>query len=774
MPRQANPDAALASLHLLADRAGLLVHWQDAQGRDQVVPEESLRTVLQRLDLPCKTIGQCEASRARLLADDAATALAPLLTADRGKPIRVPLAHTRPDQPYRLELEDGTVHSGVAHRDAGGALVLPAIAQAGYHRLLIGDIAVTLAVAPERCYGVQDALRALGLSEQERAQRRPWGVSIQLYGLRRGVPAGLGDLSALAMFAEAAAREGADAVAINPLHAGFAAYPERYSPYAPSSRLFLNVLYADPAPVFGHAAVARAVSALRLGPAFQSLESAQQIDWSALARARQAVLRWLWNERQQLLPQDAAVDLENVRANGGKALLAHAAFEALQAQHLEQASTQAEQQAAADWRRWPVTHRSPQDAALAAFASANPEEIGYHIFVQWLAADGLRAAQRSAREAGMAIGLIGDLAVGTDPSGSHAWTRQDDMLQGFSAGAPPDVYNPNGQSWGITVFSPRALRRHGFATFIEMLRANLSHVGGLRIDHALGLARVWLVPEGAPPNAGAYLRYPMQDLLRLIALESWRHHAIIIGENLGTVPDTFNATLAERGMLGIDVLWFERARPDEAAKEPDRAADNAAEDASGDAARTQRGGQASAGDDGAPDAASDQGEAPETTPPFVPPEQWPPEAVATTTTHDLPTVAGWWRGQDISWRVHLNQLGPGETEADARAQRARDREALWEALCQAGLAKGDMPEADRAPVATILAWLSRARTPLRLVPVEDLLADPEQPNLPGTTEGHPNWKRRMRQDVHTLFSMPDVRRRIEALRTGHVSRGRPS
>ncbi len=746
MPRQANPDAALASLHLLAQRAGLLVHWQDAQGRERVVPEASLRAVLERLELPCKTIGQCEASRARMLADDAATALAPLLTADQGKPIRVPLVHTRQEQPFRLELEDGSVQTGVARRDAHGALIVPAVQSHGYHRLLMGDIEVKVAVAPLRCFGVQDALRGIGLSEQERISRKPWGPSVQVYGLRRGAPAGIGDLSALAMFAEAAAREGADAVAISPLHAGFAAFPERYSPYSPSSRLFLNVLYADPAPVFGQAAVARAISALQLGGVMQTLESKAEIDWPAVAQARLKITRWLWEHRDQLLPADAADDLAKFRSNGGTPLLAHAAFEALQAQHVAQAGTRAELQVAGDWRRWPVTHRSPQDAALSAFASACPDEIGYHVFLQWLADDGLRAAQRSARDAGMAIGLIGDLAVGTDPTGSHAWTRQNEMLQGFSAGAPPDVYNALGQSWGITVFSPRGLRRHGYTGFIEMLRANLAHVGGLRIDHALGLARVWLVPEGMPPEFGAYLRYPMDDLLRLIALESWRHHAIIIGENLGTVPDTFNTTLAERGMLGIDVLWFERAQPEGEAGGKGKKADKTEEVDEGDEA------------DAGPAA-------------FVPPERWPTNAVATSTTHDLPTIAGWWAGQDITWRARLDQLGPDVTEASARAERARDRQALWQALCEAGLAKGEAPDPDRAPVATILAWLSRTRTPLRLVPVEDLLADVEQPNLPGTTSGHPNWQRRLRFDVQALFSQPGVQRRIDALRTGRAPKG---
>ncbi len=167
----------------------------------------------------------------------------------------------------------------------------------------------------------------------------------------------------------------------------------------------------------------------------------------------------------------------------------------------------------------------------------------------------------------MAVGLIADLAVGTDPGGSHAWMRQTEILNGFHAGAPPDVYNPLGQDWGVAVFSPRGLRRNGYAAFIEMLRANLAHAGGLRIDHVLGLARMWLVPAGAPATAGAYLTYPLDDLLRLVAIESWRQRAIIIGENLGTVPETLNTALAARGVMGIDVLWFERQPADEDAAE---------------------------------------------------------------------------------------------------------------------------------------------------------------------------------------------------------------
>lgn len=732
-------------LRLLAERAGLQVHWRDAWNQPQTLSPDALRTVLTALDLPCATPGECEASRARLAADDGAHALPPLITADQGKPAVVPWAHTVPQRPYRIECEDGTIIEGVAHRTGDGTMEIAPISRWGYHHLLLGDVETTIAVAPPRCYGMADALAA---SPRTVLASKPWGLSVQLYGLRRGADTGLGDLTTLAQTAEAAAAAGADAIAINPLHAGFPALPERFSPYSPSSRIFFNPLYADPARVFGQAAVDQAVADLRIGAALAEAERRTEIDWPTLASVRLELLRWLWDRHDALLPAAQKQAFAAFRARGGKALLAHATFEAIQAEQLAAATDAEARGDAADWRRWPATLRSPDGAAAMAMASTAADAIGYHAFLQWLAADGLDDAQQRARAAGMAVGVIADLAVGTDPGGSHAWTRQDEILNGFHAGAPPDLYNPLGQDWGVAVFSPRGLRRNGYAAFIEMLRANLAHAGGLRIDHVLGLARMWLVPEGSPASAGAYLTYPLDDLLRLVAIESWRHRAIIIGENLGTVPETLNTALEARGVLGIDVLWF--VREEEADADP-------------------------AGPDGdalphpAPPA-----EAPSESPataepvsaPFLPPESWPAQAIATTTTHDLPTIAGWWSGRDIAWRARLQQLGANETEAGLMALRAGERSALWHAMCEGGVAHGAEPPADAAPVETMLRWLHRAPTPLRLVPVEDLLGLPEQPNLPGTVSGHPNWQRRLDADPRDLFTRPDVARRVAAVRDG--------
>ncbi len=727
-------------LQALALRAGLQPHWTDAWDQPREVGDAALRRVLEGLGLPCGSPGQCAASHAWLAADDAAHALPPLLTAARGQPVAVAGPGTVPRRAYRVTLEDGAIIAGTAVRGANGGegggegadaalMQLPAIDVCGYHRLDLGNAQATLAVAPRRCYGVADALRHAGRDKNgEGARTPPWGLAVQLYSLRRGAPCGMGDLSALAEACTSAARAGADAIAINPLHAPFAALPERYSPYAPSSRLFLNPLYADPAAVFGQAAVDAAIAGLGAGDALQALDARGEIDWIALAPLRYAILRWLWQRRETLLPRAALDDFAAFRARGGTALHAHACYEAIQAARVGDGANGNNQQAAPDWRCWPVTLRSPADAAVAAFAQAHADDVAFHAFLQWLADHGLARAQRAARDAGMAIGIIRDLAVGADPGGSQAWTRQPETLAGFHAGAPPDLYNPLGQDWGVAVFSPRGLRRHGYAAFLEMLRANLSHAGGLRIDHVLGLARMWLVPAGAPASDGAYLRYPLQDLLRLVALESWRHRALIIGENLGTVPPELNAALSARGVLGIDVLWFQRAQ------------DKASEDA------------------GAP--AGQQAEAAA----FLPPQDWPADAVATTTTHDLPTVAGWWAGQDLAWRDRLQLLAPGETLAQAQAGRARERVALWQALCEAGLCSGAVPGPQHAPLDAVLAWLGTARTALRLLPVEDLLGLAEQPNLPGTTSGHPNWQRRLEPEVRAWFGTPALRARAGAWR----------
>jgi 4-alpha-glucanotransferase len=483
----------------------------------------------------------------------------------------------------------------------------------------------------------------------------------------------------------------------------FSAEPGRFSPYSPSSRLWLNVTHIDPAAVFGAQAALAAIEAAGAGEAWSKFETPSLADWPQAVPVKLKVLRALFENfcvHERALDMPRALEFHGFCTRGGRALEDHARFEALQAWQLAQPDGNGH------WRNWPEALRDPRSPEVEAFADAHRHEVEFHLFLQWLAAKGLSHAQHAARDAGMAIGLIADLAVGCDSAGSHAWSYRDDMLTGVSVGAPPDLFNQAGQSWGLTTFSPRAMRTQGFVAFIDMLRAAFAHAGGIRIDHILGLRRLWLVPEREPARNGAYLRYPLEDMLRLIALESWRHRAIVIGEDLGTVPPGFRERLSEHGLSGIRVLWFERT-----------------ESGTG----------------------------------FKPPHEWDRDVVSTTTTHDLPTVTGWWRGDDIDWR---NRIGQTSARADGRdpvalahTERAADRDALWTAFQQAGVAAHDVPapSLDNAPVDEALAFVASTPAPLVTLPLEDLLALAEQPNLPGSIDEHPNWRRRLALPVDELF-----------------------
>ncbi len=729
------------TIERIATRAGFEVHWEDASKRTHRVKSETLATLLAALGLPCGTADEVKATLAMLDAERAAATLPPLLTAECHRTTALPITPDKIGAPYRIELESGGVVQGRLSVPKGDSALLGPIAQAGYHILELGDQRVRLAVAPARCYTVEDACRDANADASGQHARRSnadapraasiWGIGAQLYGLRRPGDGGIGDFTSLASFARYGARAGADALAISPTHAMFSADPRKFSPYAPSSRLFLNIAHIDPSAVLGAQAFEAALDAVGTNgdgassrERWSALEALPLIDWPGALALRLAVLRALYerfcaHERSAATP--LAREFDAFCTHGGRALEDHARFETIDA-------TQRGRHGIGHWRDWPQAFTDPRRPEVEAFARDHRHEVDFHLFMQWLAARGLGDAQRAARDAGMAIGLVADLAVGCDGAGSHAWSYPDDMLRSVSVGAPPDLFNQAGQAWGLTTFSPRAMRMQGFSAFIDMLRATFAYGGGLRIDHVLGLQRLWLVPEGASAADGAYLRYPMSDLLRLIALESMRHRAIVIGEDLGTVPEGFRERLARHGLLGISVLWFERSE----------------------------------------DAGS-----------FKPPATYSRTALATTTTHDLPTVAGWWSGHDIVWRDKIGQTAPRTDGRDpvalASAERAADRHALWRAFQAAGVAapKVGAPPKDQAPIDEALAFVASTPAPLALYPLEDLLGLADQPNLPGSIDEHPNWRRRLTAPIDTLFDGGAFNDRLLALSNRRVPAPRP-
>lgn len=661
----------------LATAAGIQVEWIDAEYRAQQVTPDSLRALLAAMGYAVTDEIQIRESLKQIV-DDRLT-IPGLMTGEMGKPIDLP-PHFRPGMHYEICFEDGDRLNGRLN-DQGS---LPACDRIGYHRVQLAGEELTIAVAPPRCPNVQ---RLCGHSHA-------WGVGVQMYSLRRQGDSGIGDTQALEDLLGDISRLGGDAVGISPVHAMFPLAPDHYSPYSPSSRLFYNELYASPQSVLGEAAVRDAILRSGLFDEMRRLERLSLIDWPTSTRVKQRLLKQLY---QDFLQRQTPVhqDFETFRQQGGEPLLQHCCFQVLQSRRSEAGDGW-------DWRHWPDRYRDPRQPDVMDFMQQEALEIGFHAFCQWLTTRCLQQAQQQARQSGMGIGIIADLAVGADPRGSQAWSQQDQLLHHVSVGAPPDILNRSGQNWGITALSPQGLRRFGFNAFIQMLRANLAFAGGLRIDHVIGLQRLWLIPPGAQAADGAYLHLPFQDLMRLVCLEAYRAEALIIGEDLGTVPPGFQTQLAKQGVLGTRVLYFEKS-----------------------------------------------GEQ------FIPPDQWSKEAVATSTTHDLPSFRGWCSGKDIDWRERLGQWSPAYSD-NARRQRAAERLNLQTSMVS-------MESAHTDELDNMVDFLAVTPSPLVLLPMEDAVGCDEQPNLPGPGDEHPNWRRRWSQPAHEMLQMPEVSARLSRL-----------
>ena len=614
-----------------------------------------------------------------------------VLTAGRAGAIALTLPPTTATVAWRVTQEHGAVSHGIAVWSDLAPLSAPAgepawaretralpIAglAAGYATLSIeaGErtAEALLVVAPERCWLPPEAGGSGG---------RMWGLAVQLYGLRSARNWGIGDFTDLAELARRAAALGAQAIGINPLHALFPEAPARCSPYTPSSRLFLNPLYLDVERIDGFAACAAAHAAIE-APAFrarlEAVRAAALVDYEGVAALKHEILELLF---EQFRRAGDHTGLAEFRAARGRALEAHATFDAL-----------SEQRGGVS----PGAAPDPAAPAVREFADRHADRVTYFAWLQWQADRQLAAAQASAREAGMTIGIYRDLAVGADPAGAEVWLDPARYAGDVAIGAPPDLFNPIGQNWGLSPLRPDRLTTDRFAAVIELLRANMAHAGALRIDHAFALMRLYWVPAGTPPALGAYVGYPFETLLAIIRLESWRHRCVVIGEDLGTVPAGFREACMAAGVLSYRLLYFER---------------------------TEDGG-------------------------FAAPADYPEWSLAAASTHDLPTVAGWWRASDIDLRESLGLYPSAEQAARDRAERARDRQRLADALAAQDLGGPEPPE--EAPLIAIQRYLARSRAALLMIQPEDVLGLVEQANLPGTIDQHPNWRRKLPVDIDDL------------------------
>lgn len=699
----------------LAERAGIDISYRDWQWQERMVSEAALVALLGVLGFPADIDDAIRQSLEALDREPWEGLLAPVTVAaaeDEGVDIAlaVPDSLVRDGFTWSLRLEDGQTREGrfipvdlpcEVSREVDGSTVshrwlrLPPLPM-GYHHLrisaagLAGDAEQTVIAAPGRCWQPD------GGSSPDRRR----GIAVQLYGLRSPRDWGIGDFGGLADLAEQAAAIGISMIGVNPLHA---LHPHHggYSPYFPSHRLFLNTLYIDiPAvPEFAGCAAAQK----RVGePGFQrrieALRRSELVDYTEVTAVKRLVLEDLYGDfrRRHLgIESDRGREFRTFQKEYGVDLRRFAIFEALsEIQGLE-----------TPWHLWPEGLRRPDGKGIAAFEREHIERIEFFEYLQWEATRQLDAAVETCARAGMEIGLYGDLALGTAPDGAEAWAYQDTLAFGVRVGAPPDEFNQLGQDWGFPPFNPRALRAQAYRPFAAALRAAMQPCGALRLDHVMGLSRLFWIARERPATDGTYVSYPLDELLAVVQLESHRNRCVIVGEDLGTVPEGFREHLAAHGFLSYRVMYFERAH------------------------------------DGG----------------FIAPEHYPAQALATVSTHDLPTLAGYWSGYDLDEKARLGLFSSPEAEEEARRGRKEDRDRLREYLAwHTGIDVGDRTgeETHRDLATAVVKVLAKTPCRLTLVQIEDLIGVVEQANMPGTTHQHPNWCRRLPLSLPELLRDP--------------------
>ncbi|WP_045879996.1 4-alpha-glucanotransferase [Pseudofrankia sp. DC12] len=709
-----------AALARLAAAYGVTTGYLDARDQPVAVPVDAVRRVLELMGVdtadPVAALAAAQAAPWRRLAPPSVVVKA---SAPAAVTLRLPAGLDPEAVRCELALADGRVLAVAVgpeqeRRELDGAQLvarparLPGGLPLGDHflRVRAGGLEATTqvvavpdrvpepahdAAGPGRAGAGSPAVAASTPGDDSRRGDRMWGWMVQLYALRSAGSWGMGDyadLATLAAWSGSAAGGRADVLLVNPLHAAAPTLPVQPSPYYPASRRFLSPLYLRPedtpeysaagpatrAAVDAHAAAARKAHLATGGPGGGADEFGELIDRDSVWAAKLAALEVLFARSPQ--PADAA-------GAAGDEVAEFALWCALAERH------------GPDWRVWPAALRDREPGALAAARAELADRVAFHRWLQARAEQQVAAAQAAARAAGMRVGIIHDLAVGVDPAGADTWADRDAYAVGVSIGAPPDLFNQQGQDWGLPPWRPDRLAETGYAPLRRMIAAVLGRGGGLRVDHILGLFRLWWIPGGAGAANGTYVRYDAEAMLGVLALEAAKAGALIVGEDLGTVEPTVATTLADLGVLGSSVLWFEN-----------------------DA-------------DGVP----------------VPPAAWRARTMASVTTHDLPTAAGFLLGEHIRARAERGLLArPVAREtAEWRASRA----GLLAHLRAHGLlgpAAGPETADELAPEVVRAAALGMHRllvaTPARIILAApgDAVGDRHQPNLPSTVDSYPNWR----------------------------------
>jgi 4-alpha-glucanotransferase len=588
-------------------------------------------------------------------------------------------------------------------------LKLPADLPPGYHRLEI-DLEYA---HRERCALVVTPGKIHEPPELASGGKL-WGVAVQLYALRSDGNWGIGDFADLRELLELAAGAGANFIGISPVHALFPSDPSLYSPYSASSRHALNVMFIDVSSIPEVKEYPRAL-ALMTDPAFRArlahARASRQVEYAAVASLKMPVLQAAFERfRAEHLSKrtERADAFRAFLRERGEPMRRHTLFDAIDTWLRRTRAT------GAGWHNWPEEYRRPDSEAVRRFAEQHADDVDFHGYLQWIAAEQLGAVRAKARQLGLSVGLYGDYAVGVNASGSETWSDQTLYCMGAAIGAPPDPLGVAGQEWGIPPQDPRALKRAAYAPFAALVRASMRACGALRLDHVMALFRQWWVPRGFKSTDGAYVHYPLDDLLGVVALESHRNQCVVVGEDLGVVPDEIRRSLPLFGVYHYKVVLFE-----------------------------QKNGE------------------------FVPPSGYVRHALAAVTTHDLPTLRGWWSGHDIDLWEKLGFYADSSVGERNRTERQEERLRLLRGLRREHLWDGEegvAPTYSAALGRAIHVYLGKSEAALVTVQLEDMIGMLEPVNVPGTSSEYSNWTRRMVESARDIFARPDVRELAAAMR----------
>ena len=694
------------TLRELSARVGILDSYWGHDGRPHDTSDDTRRALLTAMEFDVSSAAAARASLEALRERDADRLLPPVRVIEQGDPSLAPLEIRTPASraatgPWRLEIEteqgDRRVTEGPWRGETMLHLSLPRDLPLGYHCVTLSMSAggrewideQTLIVVPPRCVVPEDVL----------GERPAFGMITNLYTVRGKTNWGIGDFSDLGALATWTGSVGGDFVGVNPLHALLNRGGD-VSPYSPVSRLFRNPIYIDIAQVpellLAEDVRARLASA-EFAAELEALRESPTVRYDQVMAVKGMALDALHR-----------VFLEQVRGSGDARDRMYTEYVAGREPVLTRYATWmtiAEQQHAADWRAWPHEFRDPTSHEVQHFVMAHAARVDFHRWVQFEADRQLEMSAQRARDAGMRIGLYQDLAIGSSPAGVDTWAFKNLFVTGVNVGAPPDPYSAAGQNWGLPPVDPGALRRSGYRYFIDLIRTGFRHAGALRIDHVMGLFRLFWIADGMRGDEGAYVRYPAEEMLGIVALESVRHNALVVGEDLGTVPEEVPPRLAKWGVLSSKVLYFER---------------------------DWHGG-------------------------FKPADRYPALALATANTHDMPTLVGFWSERDIAVRREVGLIADDEEEQRARAERDRDRGALMRLLDEEHIMPGGAPQSSAELRAAVHGFLWSTPAQLVGLSLDDLAGEIDAVNVPGVgADKYPSWTRKMRADLETITSSDEA------------------